>query len=223
LGEIFERRDDAEATRRGTAIHACFELVRWLDFGQPDVPTLKQHLQRVAPWSDNHWETIDQFSEMLAQPAIENLLTRQTYLQTILPEFIAPPEVVVDAYRLEVQTERAFAVAVDNQIMHGKIDRIVLVYEADRLVAADIIDFKTDSADSQNDPQLQTKYRQQIDNYRRAASRFTQLPMNKIAGRLVFLESGTLIGVGGHQPSPTPSVVPPPKRGSHQMKLWRDG
>ena len=211
LGEIFDRRDNAEALHRGNVLHLCFELVRWLDDERPGQRQIMEHLAASAPWLKNPERVANQFREMLESPQIREILTRQSYLQNYLADFVEPADVVLDAYRVEVQTERSFATQVDNGIIHGRVDRLVLVYEAKQLVGVDILDFKSDSAESQLDPILRARHEHQLHNYRQAVAAWTGLDLHKICARLIYVETGNLVNLT-HERQISTTPVPSPKR-----------
>ena len=73
------------------------------------------------------------------------------------------------------------------------IDRLVEIYQADQLIAADIVDFKTDRIDSQAPDALKTKvehYRPQIEAYRKAVAQMAGLDESAVSARLLFVGSG---------------------------------
>ncbi|TVS20561.1 MAG: hypothetical protein EA424_03400, partial [Planctomycetaceae bacterium] len=75
------------------------------------------------------------------------------------------------------------------------IDRLVLLYRDDRVVAAEILDYKTDVWDGNRPATLTDKaafYAPQIQTYRLAVARLTGLAVDRIAAQLVFLH-GPLI------------------------------
>jgi hypothetical protein len=94
------------------------------------------------------------------------------------------------------------------------------VYQGNQLVAADIIDFKSDVVD---DAKLQSRiehYRPQMEVYRRAVSRFAKIPIECIATRLVFSHPRQVINLElieskvGHSPVPQLPKESSPKESS---------
>ena len=83
----------------------------------------------------------------------------------------------------------------DGRLLSGLIDRLVLLYDQDRLVAADILDYKTDAV-NENDPnaldRLVAHYRPQLEAYRRAVATMFRLPGDKITARLLFVSPGVV-------------------------------
>ncbi len=96
--------------------------------------------------------------------------------------------------RLVVARERRFAVREENVLINGSLDRLVTWQSADgRVLAADVIDFKTDRAGDagQLDERVEY-YRPQLMAYRRAVERLYGLEPEAVVGRLVFLEPGVV-------------------------------
>ena len=195
LGTIFEKHDNYEAIARGKLIHGCFELVSWLDESIPRKQDLELHLKSLDPTREDFDCLIAEFYEMIGQNNIKALLSRSAYQESYLMEFAQPGEIILEANRLEVQTERRFAVSLETGLLQGSIDRLVLVYQADRIVAADIIDFKSDAVDNSNLHERIEFYRPQIDGYRLAVSRFARIPLDKISTRIVFASSGRVVNL----------------------------
>lgn len=195
LGSIFDEHDDYAARIRGVMIHGCLELVQWIDEAIPGRDQLAAHLKRLDPTIENFDSFIDDFYSIIKQNNIKNLLSRGTYQESYLLEFAKPDEIMLEANRLQVQTERPFAVEVDGGVLRGLIDRLVLVYQGNRIVAADIIDFKTDEVSGQN---LQSKiqhYSPQLTAYRDAVAKFARIPIEQISTRMVFVGSGQVINL----------------------------
>ena len=47
LGTVFEQRDNVEAMTRGTLVHGCLALVKWLDDSIPTKHQLQEHLRSI--------------------------------------------------------------------------------------------------------------------------------------------------------------------------------
>jgi ATP-dependent exoDNAse (exonuclease V) beta subunit len=96
--------------------------------------------------------------------------------------------------RLVVHRERRFAVREGDVLINGSLDRLVTWQSPDgRVLAADVIDFKTDRATDvgQLDERVEF-YRPQVDAYRRAVERLYGLEPEQVVGRLVFLQPGVV-------------------------------
>jgi len=91
--------------------------------------------------------------------------------------------------------ELPFAVREEDMLLSGRIDRLVVLHDGDRPVAADLLDFKTDAISPGDSAALEARtafYRPQLAAYRRAAARLAGLPPERISARLVFTEPGVL-------------------------------
>jgi len=195
LGSVFETHDNHEALTRGTMIHGCFELVNWLDEAIPTREQLMAHLKTIDPTIQNFDPFIEDFYRTIKLDNIGNLLSRSTYQETYLLEFAQPGEIIHEANRLEVKNERPFAIQNEDGLLQGIIDRLVLVHQGNEIVAADIIDYKTDLVDQDNLQARIEHYAPQLNGYRAAVSRFARIPLAKISTRLVFTETGQVVNL----------------------------
>lgn len=187
LKSVFSVRDQQEALLHGSLIHACFEQVFWLEEFEFDRQALLERAKRVDPSSVACGEAVRDFEQMLEADAVQDLLSRDRYQQKFLSQSLHDQSVATDAIRMEVQNERPFAVFLDGQLVQGVIDRLVLIYEGADLVAADLIDFKTDRVAEGGLVQRVEYYRPQLNAYRKAVSRFCRLPVERVTTRLLFV------------------------------------
>jgi len=173
------------ALQRGTLIHAWFEQILWLDDGLPDDARLCQVANEVleAAISDTALKrTLDDFRAMLSKPEIGASLRRGNYSR-------------FGDVEITVENERPIAVRHGDQLMVGNIDRLVTVFENGEPIAADIIDFKTDSVAPGDQKALKSKvdyYRPQIAAYRQAVAKIYSLPQEEISAQLVFVSLGQI-------------------------------
>ena len=197
--------DHSKALDWGTAIHLCFEQITWIEEGLPDEAVLGQSLEAALPRRLDTRAVIGRFHEALDKPAIRAALSRATY------ENANPPErssaVHADGQMAnphwKVFPERPFAVRDGDAILRGSIDRLVVLYDGDRVVAADVLDFKTDTIDPDTtDPDTPDAiaakvdfYRPQLEAYRRAAAALLELDSSRISARLMFLSPGVVVSV----------------------------
>jgi ATP-dependent exoDNAse (exonuclease V) beta subunit len=173
-------------------LRCCFDLVQWLDQHVPTAEQLEIYLREQHPSSDPK-PAIAQFLEVIKQDSIRKLLSLNAYQSLHLAQFSPADSLGLEASRLEVQTARRFSMSTPSGMLDGVIDRLVLIYEGDRLIGADVIDLKTERLDSSL---LQTKiafYAPQFEAYRRAVADFTGLPLAKIAVRVVFLQAAQVV------------------------------
>lgn len=247
LSSIFKTHDNQDALIRGSMIHGCFALVTWLDQGGPTRADMVAHLKTLDSTLDDYERYVIEFESMLDHKSVADLLTHSSYLQDFVPEFALAGDVMLEAHRLEVETERAFAVNLDGEILSGFIDRVVWVYEGDKLVGADVIDFKSDPVNAKSLGERIDHYRPQLNAYRKAVSKMTGLPTDKISARLLFVETGQSVIIDPGAPTTVAPVkkpklksnaksktkakpksigtkIPKPKRAvtKHQKTLWDD-
>lgn len=189
----------AESLDRGVLFHKWFETVKWLDEGRPRDDTLRDIARRHGAPSEDQGRLVSQFQAMLRAPALAALLSRRSYApprdlplgRDVLADLAAGP------LDLGVEVERRFSVVDAGEVIAGTIDRIVLMRRDTRVLAADIIDFKTDSllhGEASIDDKIET-YRQQLHLYRRAVARVYGLAESRICTRLAFLHAGRVEAV----------------------------
>jgi ATP-dependent exoDNAse (exonuclease V) beta subunit len=183
----------------GTLIHAWFEQVDWLDDGPPAEEVLLRAERRLEPHLLDVEDCRRNFRRMLKHPAVAAVLSRKTYLAMggIMAPALTPGTADGDV-ALRVQQERHFAVPLGAEFVRGCIDRLVLLVRGDEVLAADIVDYKTDAVDSLN-PEVWAErvkgYRQQLRLYQRAVAHLYDLSPDRVTARLVFLGPGQVESV----------------------------
>lgn len=199
------RLDAAGALERGTVVHAWFEQIEWLDEGAPQDPALLEIAVKLgaAPADAERW--LAEFRAALSQPAVRDCLLGSRYLPTAAwaKDREIAAELASQTPRLEVSRERRFAVRERDAILSGSLDRLVSIFRGDKLVAAEVLDFKTDRVSADRPEQLAAAietYRPQLNAYRLAVSRMTGLGLNRIFARLLFVEPGLLQAIGPGEP-----------------------
>lgn len=156
------------ATARGTAIHALFEAIEWLDGVDPAAV--------AADWRSRNPDGPEgieaEFLEALTHEPVRRTMSR--------------PAVAVEVWR-----ERPFEVMVDGDWVSGAFDRVVLVPAAGGGVsAATIVDFKTDRVLGPDLDARVTAHRPQMELYRRALAAVLGLDRSEIGWELVFTWAG---------------------------------
>ncbi len=181
----------------GKLVHGCFELLGWLEDGEPSKQELEEKLATMAPGSPLIEKAIELFQQSLEHENVVDVLSKSTYRE----QFVLP-ETDDDSNRLEVFSEEAFAVVLNDDespngeiFTQGEIDRLVLIYENHQLVAVDVIDFKSDVIDDDNLTDRIKFYRPQIETYRAAVAQTTGLEIEKVGSKLVFVRSGQVINL----------------------------
>ncbi len=89
--------------------------------------------------------------------------------------------------------------------MQGTIDRLVLVRESGKVVAADVVDFKTDQLSGDPDEWQQQKvafYAPQLHDYAAAVRYLTAVPELDVSTRLLLIEGRCTADVRSGQRKP---------------------
>jgi ATP-dependent helicase/nuclease subunit A len=192
-------REDMAAIQRGLVMHAWFEAIEWLDAkapggGVPDDEPLRRIGNETAKTAIDLEPLIADFRRMLQAPATAAALRRESYLAS--PESLGLPDEVLgrirrSKLRLAVDREQRIAVRENETILTGHVDRVVQIYDGEELIAADLIDFKTDVLRSKKALAERIKfYQPQIEAYRRALAKMLCLPETHIAARMLFVDRG---------------------------------
>jgi len=173
------------ATRRGTLIHAWLEQVEWLSGTPSGGCPSRERLQKIA-WRHS-----------ITGLDIEHEIT--SFLTKLVQDNIAKVfHAALSTGDAAVHREFRVSIREDGTLTSGIIDRLVLRREQDKLVAADIIDFKTDAIGAGDDLQLQERvdyHRPQLETYRRAVAHTFGLAPAQITARLLFWGPAELVDV----------------------------
>lgn len=191
------REDSIYFRTRGLLWHAWLEHVDWLDEDPSGIPaeeTLKQLAGQFLHPRLKLPEQIAQFRTALAQPAIQEILSQKHYADPVqslgLPSSVFPK---TQTPELELHHEYPIAIRENHVLTHGYLDRLVLMLQGATVVAADILDFKTDQfpeKDSQALSRLGNYYQPQLAAYRDAIRKAFSLPPSAVHACCVFLHTG---------------------------------
>lgn len=188
-----------QALQRGTLIHALFEVTDWSDDGLPDHSVCAAAISGQIRDQAAAEACIQEFETLANQPGMRALLSRARYQasESFSTDSRVQSDWPADSLRLVVQNERPFATRVGAQNVSGLIDRLVLVYDRQRLVWADIVDFKTDDVEGEADllAERVAYYRGQLLAYRSAVSNVFQLPEDRISAHLAFVQADQVVRV----------------------------
>ncbi len=179
----------ADAMRKGVIFHAWLEQVQWLDEGRPSDEVLTRHAMRIGAHSLNLPEMLAEFDQMLGNATVSQTLHRARY------EGWQPAEerggTSKEPAKVQVWRERNFSVQDKDELLTGSIDRLVVLRHGERIVAAEVVEFKTEHLESDEDlPARIDYYRPQMAAYRRAAAAMLQLPPAEVTARLLFVRAG---------------------------------
>lgn len=168
-GVYFRPRAHA-AAQRGTALHALFQRVRWLD-EKPPREELLNVIRTAAPGLDEaaRAEVLAAFDAACARRDVVRVLTRP-------------------AEPCEVKTELPFTTLVRGAAVRGVFDRIVCYPSFAAPERIEVFDFKSDAVDSEADiAAREAVYADQMQLYREALHAGYGLPLEKIRTELVFV------------------------------------
>jgi ATP-dependent exoDNAse (exonuclease V) beta subunit len=184
---------------RGTLMHAWFELIEWLDAAEPDDDALRIAAGPLTSGGDLA-SPIAQFRRALAQPAVRAVLSRATFERPAEPgcATLVHADSNLTRPQWQVSRECPFAVRDGDAILSGQMDRLVVLRDGDRTVAADVVDFKTDAVSADDPATLAARvawYRPQLEAYRRAAATLLGLASDRVSARLVFTQPGLVVPV----------------------------
>jgi ATP-dependent exoDNAse (exonuclease V) beta subunit len=189
-----------EALDRGTLLHAWFEQIAWLDDGEPDDALLRRIACEQKLDHLDLPELAAQFRAALQRPAIHAALRLATYRQPPAKgdacSVFAGPNVC--SPRWELYRERSFSVRDDSGILSGAFDRLVVLYDGDQVLGADILDYKTDDLPADDPRAIDIRlglYRPQLEAYRRAAAGLLGLQPATVSARVLFVGPGIIQSV----------------------------
>ena len=180
--EFHLKLDAGAALQRGSVVHAWCEEIEWIEDGVPDDDTLHAVAREVAPGmpAEDVTRLIQEFRGWLEGAEIRQGLTRDAY----------PAD---EGTVLRVENELPFVRRVGGDIQEGFIDRLVLIERDGQVVAAEVLDFKTDRIEAGDAAELDERvehYRPQIEAYCGVVRERYGLGESDISGKLLFLESG---------------------------------
>ena len=194
------RVDSKPALLRGSVMHAWCEAIEWLEDGPPEAGVLRQAAQAALREANLPTADVDswllEFYELLQQPEIDRVFRRSTYVDPHASGATGGSRASVR--RVEADRELPFAIRRDDELVSGRIDRLVRIYDGSCLAAAEILDFKSDAIGRDDEAALTERlefYRPQLAAYRQAVADLLRLAPQDIGARLVFLQPGRVLPV----------------------------
>ena len=190
------------AMQYGTLIHAWCEAITWLE-DDPDLSD--EHLINLAAQADVslvHYESaIAQFRNYLTANGVQEVLRRDAYRELAMKRHAAFHMVAAGHEKqplfqsegqltLEVRNEVAVATS-GKEGVWGIVDRLILWKIEDEVVAAHVLDFKTDVVDGAT-AKLRQLYAPQLDAYTAAVRAAFGLSADQVAADLILLTKGEL-------------------------------
>lgn len=171
----------------GLAMHHWMESVGWIEKFTADREQMIASAR--ALYGEFAYDgAFSHFESILKSGPAGELLSNQQYLAKAWWSGANANDV------LSVHREFPFAITHQGSVLRGSIDRLVLVQRDGQVVAADVIDFKTDSFEDES--ALKEKvdhYRPQVNAYRQAVAQIFKLPSSAIRGTLFFVHGPKII------------------------------
>jgi ATP-dependent exoDNAse (exonuclease V) beta subunit len=191
------REDSVLSRKRGSLWHAWLEHVDWLDDPRTPIPneeTLGKLAGQFLHPRLKLEEEMTRFQQAVNQPAIREALSRVQYADPSANlGMLASLFPTAGAMELELHHEYPIIHRQNQVLRQGNIDRLVLIMQNGQVIAADILDFKTDPLpkhDSQALNQLGQHYQPQLKAYREAIQQAFSLSRTAVHARLLFLDVG---------------------------------
>ena len=173
-------------------MHAWLERIEWLDQGGPSDAELERAARPIQAIGLDLRAEIKNFRRAIRKPDLQAVFSKSAYRNPQSLGFGKEAcRALGDNFELQVERERRFALRNNESLLVGSMDRLVLFYHGSQLVAAEIVDFKTDqiTGDQQAAERL-AFYRPQLEAYRAACAKMLQLPAERILCRVAFTEPG---------------------------------
>jgi ATP-dependent exoDNAse (exonuclease V) beta subunit len=183
--------EGSEALRYGTVIHAWFEQIIWLETSRVEPESLRRIAKHEGLSDDATDRAIRRFQTMLAFPEVEELLSERRYRGS---SRFARLHCGTDAIHIDVRNEQPIAGRTEEGLMSGIVDRLLVFRDSlGQPIAADIIDFKTDTFDRDDRSAVASKvefYRPQLSAYRDAIRQMLRLAPERVRACLAFVGQG---------------------------------
>lgn len=196
----------ASSATRGTVVHAWFEKIGWLEYCSPADDELCQIARQNGLDEDMIHRSLQEFHNAMKNEKIRAVLSWEKYLPKIRGKILAtgllrPEQVPVRAsladdgnrYQWKVYCEKELAVRTEKEFLLGTIDRLVLLWEDDRVIWADCFDYKTSK---RLPPEILeekvAKHRLQLLDYREMLHRHYLIPKEQISAHLIFPMMGVV-------------------------------
>ena len=182
---------------RGTVMHAWFECIEWLDdaTAMPAESLLRRKATELTVPDTAVDRLLSDFHAAIQRPETRRVF-QQNKIGTV--ESFAAFRSAIESGQAttRVERERTFALLHQNELVLGSIDRLVLLLQNGRPVAADIVDFKTDRFAGDRNSWIEARrlhYGPQLEEYRFAVSQCFGVPIQHIGTRLLLIEADAVI------------------------------
>lgn len=191
---------------RGTALHRCFQEVKWLDRdGLPEECVLIDVLEQLPGPKVDAKAVVAEFKRQCERPEVRNALSLESLQNAESGLFPTIDSTLTsNASNWEVQTERPYTFTrPDGLLARGTIDRLVLLRDHGQVVGAEILDYKSDRLEdfdpcgtmSKKNALLLEKYFRQLGAYEDIVRQWYRLRPEMISKKLLFVSHGIVVPV----------------------------
>lgn len=189
IGHILSKAA-AQALDRGDQLHKLFEKIEWLETADLGDAALHRAADRFHLAESERDALLADFRRCLAHAEIAAALRQESYASGNGNAAVLRIKGLVQP-RWVARTEVPFAIEHQEKALRGQIDRLVVLYDGDRPMAAEILDYKTDRVHDRGAVAKRVEeYRPQIEAYRVAVQRLYGLAADRVSARLLFVEPG---------------------------------
>jgi ATP-dependent exoDNAse (exonuclease V) beta subunit len=138
-----------------------------------------------------HWMTGSLNFDKLTNQSVASYLERAFSGPAIKDLFIPP----MDSDSIELWIERPFMTRINDRVINGIFDRVVITKRESQVASAELIDFKTDDCTAYGIQELSQRYEHQVSTYRIALAQLLGIDIASIRARLVFMGIGTIVDI----------------------------
>jgi ATP-dependent helicase/nuclease subunit A len=193
-----EELDNPVGRVQGTILHAWLETIEWLKAGTelPDDEQLRALASRAVtmPLADSFLRPLmAEWRALLTDARLQTIFHQADYVASSASAAWSHPlraAVAAGTVQVQVYREQRFAYRAGDELVTGIVDRLIIIRERGLVVAAEVIDYKSDEvADDESIVSKCARYEPQLRQYREAIAETWKIPSELIRSRLVFLRA----------------------------------
>ncbi|WP_437200809.1 UvrD-helicase domain-containing protein [Planctomicrobium sp. SH664] len=193
IGDILSTQS-TDSLPRGILFHRWLEKIEFLEQSAP----ADDELRRLAAPMHLPADVIDRyllaFRTEIQAPAIAALFTHEGCFAAAPASLRA--QLAAPGIQLSIKREWPFVTVHQGELVNGTVDRLVLAMHEGAVIAAEVIDFKTDQLEGSEAIDRRAElYRPQLESYRQAVSRMFKIPQTHVSARLAFLAAGRVVTI----------------------------
>ncbi|MEE2907050.1 MAG: UvrD-helicase domain-containing protein [Planctomycetota bacterium] len=169
------------ARDRGTELHELFRVIEWLDDGPPDDLAIESALRQAAiatgipPTEEQRQEVLATFNSALQHDEIAGRLSRAAYAH-------------LEVDSLEVLQEWPILQQLEDTLVRGRLDRLVVGRRNGEVVFAEVVDFKSGPI-GDDEAGMVEYYRPQLAFYAEVVQAHFKLDPEHVFSRLLFIDA----------------------------------